>query len=320
MRRIPALILLAIIIVIALIGIQLLNDTEKYIPPSRYSKIPTDIEKILPENDINPPFSESPEYQDPIPVPGLVNTAGGEDSAFILPDGETLYFFFTPDVRLPVEEQVKDQVTGIYCSIKIEDAWAEPERVLLQEPDKLSMDGCQFIQEDEMYFCSAREGYTGLHWFKAEKIDNSWVNWVNIDEELKTEEYQVGELHITADGQRLYFHSSRQGGKGMYDIWFSDKTDGEWGTPINLEVVNTEGNEGWPCLSPDETELWFSKDYGVWRSKKVNGEWTESERIFFPLAGEPSVDKDGNVFFTHHFYKNDVMLEADIYVAYKKIS
>jgi hypothetical protein len=182
------------------------------------------------------------------------------------------------------------------------------------------MDGCHFIQGDEIYFCSGREGYTGLHWFKAEKIDNHWVNWVNIDEELKTEEHEVGELHITSDRKRLYFHSSRQGGKGMYDIWFSDKTDGEWGTPVNLEVVNTEGNEGWPCLSPDEMELWFSKDYGVWRSRKVNGEWTEPERMFFPLAGEPSVDEYGNVYFTHHFYKNDVMLEADIYVAYKKSS
>jgi hypothetical protein len=106
----------------------------------------------------------------------------------------------------------------------------------------------------------------------------------------------------------------------MYDIWFSDKTGAEWGTPVNLEVVNTEGNEGWPCLSPDEVELWFSKDYGIWRSKRVNGEWTEPERMFFPLAGEPSVDEDGNVYFTHHFYNNDIMLEADIYVAYKKTS
>jgi hypothetical protein len=36
------------------------------------------------------------------------------------------------------------------------------------------------------------------------------------------------------------------------------------------------------------------------------------------LAGEASLDNLGNVYFTHHFYKDDVMLEADIYVAHKK--
>jgi hypothetical protein len=71
-------------------------------------------------------------------------------------------------------------------------------------------------------------------------------------------------------------------------------------------------------LSPDETELWFSRDYGVWRSKLMDNEWSMPERMFFPLAGEPTVDSEGNVYFTHHFFYGDMMLEADIYVAYKK--
>jgi hypothetical protein len=320
MRRIKLIIFLAVTVILIAEGTHLFNNKEEYTPPSRHSKIPADAEKILPENDLNPPLSESPEYHDPVPVPGLVNTAGGEDSAFVLPDGETLYFFFTPDVGVPVEEQVKDKVTGIYRSSKDGDSWGEPERIILQELGKLAMDGCQYVNGDEMYFCSAREGYTGLHWFKAEKNGNTWTNWVNIDEELKTEEHDVGELYISADGKRLYFHSTREGGEGMYDIWFSDKTGDEWGAPVNLEVVNTEGNEGWPCLSIDEDELWFSKDYGIWRTKKVNGEWTKPERMFFPLVGEPSLDVHGNVYFTHHFFKNDTMLEADIYVAYRKTS
>ena len=36
------------------------------------------------------------------------------------------------------------------------------------------------------------------------------------------------------------------------------------------------------------------------------------------FAGEASLDNKGNIYFTHHFYKDGVMLEADIYVAYKK--
>lgn len=297
---------------------EIKNDSKEEYVPSRYSKISEDIIKILPENDFNPPKSESEDYYDPVPVPGLINTAGGEDSAFILPDGETLYFFFTPDVRVTVKEQILDEVTGIYKSTKNKDFWGEPTRVLLQDPGKLALDGCEFILGDEMYFCSAREGYTGLHWFKAILVNGTWVNWINVDEELRMEEYMVGELHISSDGQTLYFHSAREDGKGLYDIWVSEKVNGKWDTPVNLDVVNSEGIEGWPCLSHDGKELWFSKDYGVWRSIKINGKWSTPERVFFPLAGEPSIDNIGNVYFTHHFFKDEVMLEADIYVAYKK--
>jgi hypothetical protein len=294
------------------------NEQPQTSLPSRNSMIPDDIVKITPMMDTNPPLSYSPEYGDPVPLSGPVNTAGGEDSAFIMPDGETLYFFFTPDVRVSVEKQLLDQVTGIYLSKKDGESWGEPTRVLLQDPGKLAIDGCEFVQGDTMYFTSAREGYTGLHWFKAEYMEGEWRNWTNADSELKTQEYSTGELHISADGRELYFHSDRSGGKGNFDIWISQKVDGEWNEPLNLEVVNSEGYDGWPCISHDGSELWFSRDYGIWRSKRVSGEWQEPEKMFFPLAGEPSVDREGNVYFTHHFYDDDVMLEADIYVAKKR--
>jgi len=40
--------------------------------------------------------------------------------------------------------------------------------------------------------------------------------------------------------------------------------------------------------------------------------------IISQFAGEPTLDKEGNIYFTHHFFKDGVMLEADIYVAMKK--
>jgi hypothetical protein len=36
------------------------------------------------------------------------------------------------------------------------------------------------------------------------------------------------------------------------------------------------------------------------------------------FAGEPTLDAQGNLYFVHHFYSGGVMLEADIYVAYRK--
>lgn len=284
----------------------------------RLSTIPASAVKITPETDVYPVKSLTDEYADPIPLPFPVNTRGAEDSAFMMPDGNTLYVWFTPSPSIPVEKQLLDGVTGIYVFQRTDSGWSDPQRIWLQDPGKLALDGCEFVLGDKMWFCSAREGYAGSHWFTAEFKDGKWQNWQNAD--FKPE-YEVGELHITSDGKELYFHSPRPGGQGGYDIWVSTNVNGEWQEPVNLAAVNSTYSDGWPFISQDGTELWFTRIVGapeLWRSKRVNGQWGEPQRMFAPFAGEASMDNEGNVYFTHHFYKDNVMLEADIYVAHRK--
>ena len=289
---------------------------------SREDSIPDDAVKIIPETDLFPPILHSDDYESPIPMEGPINTAGAEDSPFIpcCSDEEIFYFFFTPDVRVPIEEQIVDGVTGIYMSNKINGDWTEPERVILQDRWKVSLDGCAFVYDDIMWFCSARQGYTGLHWFKAEYINGEWSNWENSDFDP---DLDVGELHFHDNWTELYYHSSREGGKGGTDIWFSRFIDGEWQNPINIDIVNTVDNEGMPFITSDGSELWFNRFYmgspAVFRSKKINDEWQEPELIISQFAGEPTLDDEGNLYFVHHYYKDSEMIEADIYVAMKKI-
>ncbi|MFO8009805.1 MAG: hypothetical protein R6U89_03225 [Dehalococcoidia bacterium] len=285
----------------------------------RESKIPADAVKMTPQMDKLPPQIHSDEWEEPVPVPGPINTAGGEDSPFVMPDGDTLYFWFTPDVSVPVGEQLTDGVTSLYVSERVNGQWQEPERLVLQDPGKLAMDGCPFVQDGVIWFCSAREGYTGVHWFKAEYSGGEWTNWQNADFDP---EYDVGELHITADGSALYFHSQRPGGKGDNDIWVSRNVDGEWQPPKNVEAVNSEANDSRPFVSEDGSELWFTRTYqgspAVFRSLKSDGHWQEPELIISQFAGEPTVDNAGNIYFAHHFIEGGQMIEADIYVARKK--
>lgn len=284
----------------------------------RQSKIPSGAVKMSPLTDTIPPILHSTEFEEPVPF-DAINTAGAEDSPFIPADRDEIYFFFTPDVKVPIEKQLLDGVTGIYVSKKVEDSWGKPERVWLQDPGKLSLDGCEFVLGDKILFCTAREGYVGLHWATAERKEGKWGGWKVTDFE---EDYNVGELHITADGNELYFHSNREGGKGDNDIWVSEKVNGEWTEPKNIEILNTEVNEGMPYITPDGKELWFNRWYkgtpAVFRSKKVGDEWGAPELIVSMFAGEPTLDKDGNLYFVHHYYKDNEMIEADIYVAYKK--
>ena len=285
----------------------------------RESKIPVDQLKITPETDLYPPVLHSNEYEEPVPMPYPINTIGAEDSGFIMPDGNTFYVWFTPDPGAPLSSQLDDGVTSIYMFEKVNSEWQQPERVFLQDPDKQALDGCEFILGNKMWFCTARTGYTGVHWFTAEYKDGKWINWQNAD---FNPDYGVGELHITADHQELYFHSERPGGKGKYDIWVSQWDGSKWLPPENIEIVNSPEVDGWPSLTQDGNELWFTRTYkgspAIFRSKRINGEWQEPELIISQFAGESSVDNEGNIYFTHHFYKDGIMLEADIYVAFRK--
>jgi hypothetical protein len=295
----------------------ILAATPRENPYDRTAAIPEGAIKYSPEQDPQSPMLHSDEWSEPMPLEGPINTAGAEDSPFISPDGSLFFFFFTPDVSVPVEEQVLDGVTGIYRSRKLGEGWGEPERVVLQEPGKLALDGCGFFDGNSLWFCSAREGYTGLHWFKAEMSDDGWINWRKVDFDPT---YEVGELHIYQD--ELYFHSLRAGGLGEMDLWLSRRIEGGWSMPENLTSLNSDASEGYPFVTADGQELWFTRWYqgtpAIYRSMRSDSDWGTPELIVSQFAGEPTLDPEGNLYFVHHYYQDGEMIEADIYVAIRK--
>ncbi|MBT5421367.1 MAG: hypothetical protein HOK80_10795 [Candidatus Cloacimonetes bacterium] len=308
--------LLIVVSLFFCLGCSIMDNTKIYTNIDRLNSIPADVQKGTPDNDEFAPILHSDDFIKPIPLE-IISTSGAEDSPFI-PDGrDELYFFFAKDVREDLHIQAEDIVNGIWMSKWDGQRWIDPELVVLQKEGKLALNGAQFIGGDEMTFVTAREGYTGLHWFKAKYIDGKWKKWKRAD---FNPEYEVGELHIHED--KLYYHSSKAGGKGENDIWMLTKVDGEWTNPENVEAVNTEYNEGMPYITPDGKELWFNRQYkgtpGVYRSKKIEDQWIKAELIVSQFAGEPTLDKFGNLYFVHHYFKDGQMIEADIYIAYKK--
>ena len=185
---------ISIISVIIALGFMLLSvgcsKEEPQILIPREQAIPSDAVKITPQTDVYPPILNSEEFEKPVPLGTGVNTAGAEDSPFIPYGSDELFFFWTPDVRIPAEKQVIDKVTGIYLSKRVNGEWQPAARVMLQDSGKLALDGCEFVDKDTIYFCSAREGYTGIHWFSAQRIGDEWKNWNSADDFFKkAEEY-----------------------------------------------------------------------------------------------------------------------------------
>ena len=287
----------------------------------RAQAIPADAHKVTPLEDSAPPILHSAEWEVPVPMSGPINTAGAEDSPFITPDGKTFYFFFTPDVDVLPQEQLLDGATGVYVSHFEGGGWTEPEKLITAPAGVLNLDGCPFADAHNLWICSAREGYTGINFFRAEKTMNGWGDFVYTGD-LFNLEYEVGELHLSSDSSDLYFHSPRMGGVGGLDIWVTRLVEDEWQLPENVSAINTSGDEGWPFLSSDGLELWFTRTYlgtpALYRSLKEDTSWGSPELIVSQFAGEATLDAAGNLYFVHHYFQNDKMMEADIYLAARK--
>jgi hypothetical protein len=284
---------------------------------TREETIPSGATKYDPTNDLYPPVLHNSLWDDPIPLEGPINTAGAEDAPFISLDGNQFFFFFTPNASIEAQYQVNDGVTGIWWSQKNGDSWTEPERVFLGWD---CLDGCPFYLNETLWFCSIRDE-DGAKIFTAEFQGNEWDNIQEACNQLN-DEYCIGEMHLTADGKKLYFHANLPDGKGNYDIWMTELVGNQWQEPVNLETINTNENDFLPFVTADNSELWFTRTYlgspGIFRSLWNGTHWQEPELILSNFAGEPTLDPNGNLYFVHHFVEDGEILEADIYVCYKK--
>jgi outer membrane protein OmpA-like peptidoglycan-associated protein len=105
----------------------------------------------------------------------------------------------------------------------------------------------------------------------------------------KVDEYSLGDPFVTSDGNSLYFVSNMTGGLGGTDIYVSQRTDaGDWGTPVNLKEINTEGNERTPVFDT-ENNFYFSTDgrvgmggLDIFRTNLSAGKVAEPKNLGYP--------------------------------------
>ena len=287
---------------------------------SRQASIPPGAVRCLPERDPHPPVVHADGWLPPVPLPAPINTAGVEDSPFLTPDGRTLLFFFTPSHHIPAERQVLDGVSGLYISRRQDNGWSEPLRLVLQDPGLLALDGCPFLLGDSLWFCSARPGnLRSVDLWIATLRSGTASGWVHTGERLNRD-LQVGEMHLSADGGTMHFHAPGPGGD--LDLFTVQRSETGWGDPRPIDELNTVEGEGWPFLSEDGDELWFTRaeagGFAIYRSPRAGTRWGAPERIASPLAAEPTLDRHGNLIFVHASVIDGVVVETDLYLAARR--
>ncbi|MDR1672317.1 MAG: OmpA family protein [Bacteroidales bacterium] len=104
-----------------------------------------------------------------------------------------------------------------------------------------------------MTVCDPKSGKCGIYRSKYDR-----KKWGEPEALFVNSKYDIAHPMLGNKGQRLYFTSNAQGGKGKTDIWYVDKTDDIWGEPVNAgDKINTTGREEFPFVEGDSL-LYFA--------------------------------------------------------------
>jgi hypothetical protein len=162
----------------------------------------------------------------------------------------------------------------------------------------ISHDGLTFI------FASNRSGGLGHYdlWMSTRPAaEGDWAAPVNMGPVVNSSAFDA-EPYLSPDGLALFFCSDRPGGMGSYDIWLTTRRSqaADWSPPVNLgPVINTNGIEGIPSLSPDQKTLYFGSD-----KPGGGGGWDVYEVPIVPIVdlnADGIVDADDTCIMVDHW-------------------
>ena len=104
-----------------------------------------------------------------------------------------------------------------------------------------------------------------LELWSSKLVDGKWQEPVSLP--FNKPNYSFAHPSLSSDGKWLFFASNMPGGYGGVDIYKCEiNPDGSYKEPINMgQKVNSEGNEMFPVIHPDNDLLFYSSDgkYGI---------------------------------------------------------
>lgn len=240
-------------------------------------------------------------YPVPFQSVNLGDNINSEDDEYwptITLDGKTIIF-----TRLVGSKSISPQhpiaQEDFYTSNLVDNVW-QPSTPLTSI-NTIYNEGAQTISTDGklLFFtaCTRSDGIGSCDIYYSRNKAGNWSVAQNVGEPVNSTSWE-SQPSISANGETLYFVSSRNGGKGGMDIWkcklkgFSAWGTPIWGTPVNLgDSINTPGNEMSPFIHSDGKTLYFASDYwpgmggyDIFYSRQKNDSvWTRPQNIGYPI-------------------------------------
>lgn len=138
------------------------------------------------------------------------------------------------------------------------------------------------------------------------------------------------EPHITPDGKRLYFGSSRPvNGKARLHQWYLEKTEGQWAEPKMLEADFVKDNLLMFLTSTRDETIYFTiirngPESGLFYSEKSQGRYTSAVRLGENInragaisTAHPLITPDEK-YLIYDFKASDGFGECDLYISIKQ--
>ncbi|WP_372772461.1 OmpA family protein [Mangrovibacterium sp.] len=197
-----------------------------------------------------------------------VNTELDEYWPSLTIDGKTLIFTRLVPIGNHKNELLPRYQEDFYESVFNDSVWdcAQPITTINTNQNE----GAQSISADGklLFFtaCNQPGGQGSCDIYFSRRIDDYWTKPENAGAPVNSAAWE-SQPSVSANGEYLYFASSRKGGFGGMDIWqcqlngFSSNGRPVWGELKNLgDSVNTTGNEMSPFIHADGVTLYFASD------------------------------------------------------------
>jgi hypothetical protein len=157
-------------------------------------------------------------------------------------------------------------------------------------------EGAQTLSSDGtyMYFtaCNRPEGLGNCDIYFSAHKDGKWTEPFNLGPPVNTSRWE-SQPSISADGKTLFFSSSRPGGLGGKDIWFTRlNAKNVWTKPKNLgNLINSTEDEMSPFIHFDGKTLYFASNgrvgmggFDIYVTRLRNDStWTEPKNLGYPI-------------------------------------
>ncbi len=129
--------------------------------------------------------------------------------------------------------------------------------------------------------------------WKSIMKENKWQEPFKLTKDIDYKHFHVPSAYLTKNNDTLYFSSTKKGGMGGKDLYYSVKqADGSWSEPVNLGPdINTEYDDDAPFLNKTGNILYFSSkghnsigEFDIFKSEKQpNGSWGKPVNIGRPF-------------------------------------
>ncbi|MCB9255858.1 MAG: OmpA family protein [Chitinophagales bacterium] len=180
----------------------------------------------------------------------------------------------------------------IFISNKNGNAYSTPESFSDFINTEKAEGGICFSKDfQKAYFTRCENAEFGNSYCKIYEIEADGDQWYEAKAMvIFSDTVNVGQAHLSADGNRLYFSSDAPYGFGGNDIYFIEKMDFAWSDPINAGFyINTEKDELFPTTD-SEGNLYFSSNgrmgYGgldIYKAAPDKLGFAQAEALPYPI-------------------------------------